>query len=208
MTPEQKFNSYVTVATIMVMYLMIDNIAPLLNKFGIAKPIVTLLSAVGVYNLFAKILSSMTRNLLPVKKHLLGASFLNGTWAGEIKGANNEKIITVEFFEQTLNHLVIRGEAFKENGDSYAQWISKATFINESDGVLTYTYSCDKNDDNSSFQGVCVFNFERSSSHVAPNYIKGYSTDVVDGVRGCNREFRISEELLTLSKALELAKNR
>jgi hypothetical protein len=100
MTSEYKFHSYVTVATVMVMYFMIENVAPFLNEFGVAKPIVTLLSAVGIYNLFAKILSSLARNWLWLKKHLLGASFLNGTWVGEFKGSNNEKIIT--WTSQTL----------------------------------------------------------------------------------------------------------
>ncbi|AGH81193.1 hypothetical protein PCNPT3_06265 [Psychromonas sp. CNPT3] len=207
MTSEHKFHLYVTVATVMVMYFMIENVAPFLNEFGVAKPIVTLLSTVGIYNLFVKTLSSLARNWLWLKKYLLGATFLNGTWVGEFKGSNNEKIITVEAFDQTLNHLVIRGESFKENGESYAQWISKATFINETDGVLTYTYTCDKDDDKSTFQGVCVFNFERAAAHLPPTYIKGYSTDVIDGVRTSNREKKIDDKLLPLLEAFELAKN-
>ena len=206
MTSEHKFHSYVTVATVMVMYFMIEHVAPLLNDYGFAKPVITLLTAVGIYNLFAKILTSMARNWLWVKKHLLGASFLNGTWLGEFI-SNDEKIITVEFFDQTLNHLVIRGEAFDEAGNSYAQWISKASFINDTDGVLTYTYTCDKDNSDSTFQGVCVFNFEREASYLPPAFIKGYSTDVIDGVRTCNRERKISDKLIPLENALVVAKN-
>ena len=106
MTPEQKFHSYVTASTVLVMYFAIETVAPLLNEFTIAKPIVTLLTAIGIYNLFAKILSSLARNWLWVKKYLLGPNFIHGTWGGEFKGSDNDKIITIESFEQTLNLLL------------------------------------------------------------------------------------------------------
>lgn len=206
MTPEQRFHSYITVATVFLMFVVIKYVEPSLKMWGLVKLFLTLLSTFALYSLLATILLSLSRNWLWLKKHLLGASFLNGTWVGSFKNHQGVEIFTVEFFEQTISSLVIRGEAFNSNGDSHAQWVSKATFINSSDGILTYTYTCDKSDDKSTFQGIGVFNFERQDSHLPPKYIKGYSTDIVDGIRTHNREKKITDKLLDLEDAFNRAK--
>ncbi|WDE06723.1 hypothetical protein SG34_007410 [Thalassomonas viridans] len=208
MQSEHKFHSYITVFTVVVMYFMIQRVAPLINGYDIAKPVAAFISAVGIYNIFAKILLAISRNWLWLKKHFLGASFVNGTWVGKFTNSNNETIFTVEYFDQTLNYLVIRGEAFRENGESYAQWLSKATHINEADGVLTYTYTCDKDEVKSTMQGVCVFSFQREAAHLPPSFMKGYSADLVDGVRDSNSETKVSDSLVPLQEAITLAKEK
>ncbi len=113
---------------------------------------------------------------------------------------------TIAIRYQTISSLTIRGEAFNSDGTTYAQWTSVASSINANDGVLTYTYTCDSNVDYSTFQGIGVFKLERKGSHLPPTYIKGYSADIKDGVKTENREKRISEELLELHEAYQLAK--
>ena len=210
MTPEQKFYGYVTTATIIVMYFIIIKLVPALDNFqdGAAylKHIVSILSAFGVYNLLAKILSTAARNWKWLKKHLLGSSYVDGTWAGKFTTDNNEEKITVEFFEQTISSLTIRGEAFNSDGTTYAQWTSVASSINAIDGVLTYTYTCDSNVEYSTFQGIGVFKFERKGAHLPPIFIKGYSVDIKDGVKFENREKKISDDLLELEEAYTRAK--
>jgi hypothetical protein len=210
MSPEHKFHSYVTTATIVTMYFLVSELVPILDNFSSGaiylKPVVSILSAFGIYGLLAKLLNAIARNWKWVKKHLLGPNYLDGTWAGKFTNGNGEEKITIEFFEQTISSLTIRGEAFNSDGTTYAQWTSVASSINANDGVLTYTYTCDSNVDYSTFQGIGVFKLERKGSHLPPTYIKGYSADIKDGVKTENREKRISEELLELHEAYQLAK--
>src|SRR5690606_3137476 len=132
--------------------------------------------------------------------------YLDGTWVGKFVTDSCDQKITVEFFEQTISSLIIRGEAFNSDGTTYAQWTSVAASINATDSVLTYTYTCDSSVDYSTFQGIGVFKFERKGSHCPPTYIKGYAVDTKDGVKTENREKRISEGLLELHEAYNLAK--
>lgn len=210
MTPEHKFHSYVTTLTIIVMYFIVAELVPMIDTAGTSatylKPLVSVLSAFGLYGLFAKILNSVARNWIWLKKHLLGPSYLSGTWAGKFMNEQGEEKVTVEIFEQTISSLTIRGEAFNADGSTYAQWTSIAASVNESSGVLTYTYTCDSHIDYSTFQGIGVFSFERKGPHLPPNFIKGYSADIKDGVKTENREKRISEQLLESHEAYELAK--
>ncbi|QZN91903.1 hypothetical protein [Idiomarina abyssalis] len=209
MTPEHKFHSYVTTVTIVVMYFIVAQLVPIIDSAGSSsvylKPLVSILSAFGMYGFFAKVLNSFARNWNWLKRHLLGPTYLNGTWAGKFKNDKGQEKITIEVFEQTISSLTIRGEAFNEDGSTYAQWTSIATSINELNGVLTYTYTCDSHVDYSTFQGVGVFSFERKGAHLPPTFLKGYSADITDGVKTENREKRISEELLEFGEALDLA---
>ncbi len=210
MSPEKTFHSYVTTATIFVMYILITKLFPEIDNVGTASEylmlVITIFSAFGVYNLLAKLLLSIARNWKWLKKHLLGATYLDGTWAGEFINSKDEKITTIEVFEQTISSLIIRGEAFYEDGTTYAQWTSVACSINSQDGVLTYTYTCDSSKDYSIFQGLGVFKFERKASHLAPMFIKGYSVDIPVGVKTENRERKISDDLHELHEAFEMVK--
>lgn len=209
MKPEQRFHSYVTTATVTVMYFVIQYIVPLFSVSPIwapyLKPIGALLLSAGVYKLFASLLLATSRRLKFVKRYLLGPHYLNGTWVGKFQ-AHDSTVYTVEHFEQTLSSLQIRGQAFTSAGESYAQWNSVSETVNAESGLLTYTYSCEKNDDKVSFQGVCVFQFERADEGSAPNWLRGYSADLVDGNRTENREKRVSEELLPFEDAFQLAR--
>jgi hypothetical protein len=211
MTPEQKFHSYVTSATVFLMYLVVELLLPFLDKIGndsvYVKPIISALSAIGMYTLLAVILNVLSRRSISLKKHLLGSSFLNGTWVGKFVNTRGEVKITVEIFEQTISSLVIRGDAFNEDGTSYASWVSTSSTINSNDGVLTYTYTCDSFMDYSVFQGIGVFKFERKGEYLPPTYIKGYSVDITDGVKTENREKKISDSLYELHEAYLIAKN-
>ena len=209
-TPEYKFHAYITGFTVTLMYLMITEVIPIFSglKFGSVsvQPIIAILSTAGIYGTLSSILMTLSRNVEWFKKHLLGAGYLNGTWIGKFTIDNDETIFTVETFEQTISSLKIRGHAFHENGKTFAQWESVAESIKESDGVLTYTYSCSRNQDVFSFEGIGVFKFERTSSHVPPTHIFGYSADMTDGIRNENREKKVSDSLLPVDEALKLAK--
>jgi hypothetical protein len=209
-SPEHRLHSYVTAATIMVMFYFIQHIVPLLTfSPGIdklLKPGVSLLASVGVYKLFAGLLLSTSRRWKPLKRWFLGPRYLNGTWVGMFRAADGSCIYTVEHFEQSLSSLQIRGEAFLETGETYAEWRSVSETIAEDAGLVTYTYTCDKDSEKGSFQGVCVFNFVRPDERSITTEMKGYSADLTDGERTRNRERKISENLLAFAQALLEAK--
>lgn len=186
------------------MYFVIQNLLPLIDDstYPHLKLASALLLSVGIYKLLATTLQSTARKKNFVKRHLLGAKYVNGTWVGKFKASDGTFVYTIEHFEQTLSSLKIRGEAYRYSGELYAQWISLSETIDEVAGSLTYTYNCDKPIDKGSFQGVCVFQFERSNETCGPDRIRGYSADLVDGVRTPNYEEKISEKLLPFGEAL------
>ena len=209
MKPEHRFHSYVIAATVTAMYFVMRHVVPLLNhRTDLAPylgPVATLLLSVGVYKLLATLLLASSKRLKRVKRHLLGPHYLNGTWVGKFQAADASTIYTVEHFEQTLSSLKIRGQAFTEDGQSYAYWNSLSETIDADAGLLTYTYNCDKNDDKGSFQGVCVFQFERADEGSPAVRMRGYSADLVDGKRTENREKKVSEDLLPFDEGLKIA---
>ena len=209
MSPEHRFHSYITSATVMVMYFVIQHAVPLLNVDpSIAvylKPLGTLLVSVGIYKFLATLLLASSRKIKFVKRHLLGPNYLNGTWVGKFQTSESSIVYSVEHFEQTLSSLKVRGQAFSVADESYAYWNSLSETIDAEVGVLTYTYNCDKNDDKGSFQGVCVFQLERSDATSAAQRMRGYSADLIDGQRTENRETKLSEDLIPFAQALEMA---
>jgi hypothetical protein len=206
MKPEHRFHSYVTAATVLVMFYFIKHVIPLLTFSpvldSLLKPAVAMLASVGVYNILAGLLLQTAKRWRWVKRFMLGASYMNGTWVGKFLSSTSGTIHTVEYFEQTLSSLKIRGEAVDADDNSYAYWNSVSETIDESSGLLSYTYNCDKNSDKGSFQGVAVFHFERRDERCAPHKMRGYSADLVDGKRTENRELKISEKLLPFEVAL------
>ena len=209
MKPEHRFHSYITAATVTIMYFVILHIVPLLNIYPTfdpyIKPIATLLLSMGVYKLLATILLAGSRNIKFIKRHLLGSYYVNGTWIGQFLDSDSSKIITIEHFEQTLSTLKIRGQGLTETGESYAYWESNSATIDAESGVLRYAYSCDQNSSKGSWQGICVFHFGREDETKPPYEIRGYSADLIDGVRTENIELKIDENLIPLSKAFEIA---
>ncbi len=210
MTPEYKFHAYITGLTVLLMYLVITEIIPIFEGLHVGsisvQPIIAILSTAGIYGSLSSILLQVSRNVNWFKKHLLGARYLNGTWIGKFTIENDEPILVVEIFEQTISSLKIRGIAYHENGRIFAQWESKAESIKEKDGVLTYMYSCTRNRDVYSIEGIGVFIFQRSEIYLPPTHLSGYSADLTDGIRNENSEKKISDKLLPVDEAFKVAK--
>ncbi|WP_146052103.1 hypothetical protein [Pseudomonas syringae] len=206
MSPEHKFHSHVTTATVLLMFYAIKYISPQLifspEVDRYIQPVAIFISTVGIYKLIANIILSLANRWGWVKRWLLGAHYLGGTWVGSFKSASGETIRTVEHFEQSLSTLKIRGQAFDEHGESYALWHSVSENIDTNSGLLTYTYNCDKDSDKASFQGIGVFHFQRNDASSAPTIIRGYSADLSDGKRTDNEEKKCSDDLIAFKEAL------
>ena len=143
MKAEQRFHSYVIGATISVMYFIIECGAPLISGMNpvirqYLPPVTTLLLSVGIYKALAAGLLKVTRRWKFVKRWMLGASYINGTWVGKFCAEDGSLVYTVEHFEQDLAELNIRAHAQRPDGGWYADWESKAANIDERGGKLTY----------------------------------------------------------------------
>jgi hypothetical protein len=202
--PEHRFHFYIATLTVAIMFMILQYLLPLLPISGqaaeVARPIVSILITFSIYGTLVKLGSTLARSIGFVKRHLLGAYYLNGTWVGQLQNKDGSNVLTVEFFEQTLATLKIRGFALDSAGRVQSEWLSTAESINAQDGVLTYTYTCDQNHKKSSFQGIAVFMFERLSEVDAPTGLVGYSADLIDGYRSVNRERKVDDKLLLVEQ--------
>jgi hypothetical protein len=210
MNPESKFHLFVATSTLVVMYYIVTFGVPLLERHvpfpAITLPGLTALTSIGAYNFVAGLLRLIIAKSRLIKSWLLGNRYIEGTWIGKFH-KDNVFIYTVEHFEQTLSTLKIRGEGYYESGKRYARWSSIAENIDELGGQVYFTYSCDRDEDKASFEGVAKFSFQRDDATASPDVISGYSADLIDGARTANTEKRISRGFILFKQALERAKN-
>jgi hypothetical protein len=222
----ERLNLAVSTATVAIMFAILEYLVPMLQASAIpaaflklipfatpaqlveaSKFVLTVLATFGTYKLLASVLIRTIDRISYLKSFIFGPSYVEGTWIGQF-GDNNQSKWSVEHFEQTLNGVIIRGYAHNRDGTAYASWISNAVSIDYVRGILTYTYDCDLIGHNSPQQGIGVFQFERPATGKAPTGIKGYSTDLVDGVRSANHEFKISNDLILIDEAMKQAQAR
>ena len=222
----ERFNVTVSTATVAIMFVVIEYMLPMLQPSAIpaafqkllpfavpaqlvegSKLALAALATFGAYKLLAALLIQSIDRLPGVKSIIFGPSFVEGTWIGQFHD-NNQPKWTVEHFEQSLNGIVIRGYAQNQDGTPYASWTSTAASVDYARGILTYTYDCDLIGQNSPQQGIGVFQFERPSAGKAPTGLIGYSTDLVDGVRSANHEYKILDGSMLLDAAMVKARAR
>jgi hypothetical protein len=222
----QRFNLYVSTATVAVMFGIIEYVMPMLQASGIppallqlipfaapvqiveaSKLVIAALATLGTYRLLAKILIASIDHLPFIKPLIFGPSYVEGTWIGRF-GAPTQLKWTVEHFEQDFAGIVIRGHAQNKNGTPYASWTSSAASVDPLHGTLTYMCNCDIIGHSTPQQGIGAFTFERANARKAPIAIRGYSTDLVDGLRSANHEIKISNKFLAVEEAMKIARGR
>jgi hypothetical protein len=164
--------------------------------------LVGIVGSTAIYTTAAKLLVSLLEHLRWVKKLLLAKDDLQGTWIGMYTNAEEQRIYSVEHFEQDLERLVIKGKGFDRSGEVTGEWNSIASAIDSVSKKLIYAYTCDRYKESGQFQGVCVFSLERPNSTKRPMTIHGYSADLTKEVRKTeNREVRIDDDFLDMKEA-------
>jgi|GEM_PF-920263 len=210
MSPEGRFHSLVVTITVSLMFLGTVVFLPFIQASHLPGKIVAwqvaLLASSGTYNLVAKGLKQLLRGVRKVKQWILGPSYLEGTWIGYFTDQHHCPYYVIEHFEQDLMNLIIRGVAYYENGETYAQWSSTTTNIDVHPGMLIYSYTCDVYQSKMSHQGIAVFNLWRNSVTKPPYRIEGYTADLVNNVRTSSREKKLSTDFIETQKALGEAK--
>jgi hypothetical protein len=210
MKPELRFHSYISAVVIVLMYFLVKYAAPAAGKLPLPAQVITpfigIILSLGVYRLMASVLLSFAKNWNWLKRHLLGPSYINGTWVGKYRLFDGSVARTVEHFEQNVGSLQIRGTAYLSNGAIHAQWSSVSATINETSGSIIYTYTCTTLSSNVTHQGLCDFQFQRENAESPPTVLVGYSADLTDGIRIANSEHKVSDKLIDSDQALRLQK--
>ena len=212
MSATYKFHLFVSTLTVTIMFSVIVFILPRfeptkdLNSFY--KLTIGFLGSVGTYKSLASILLGLFDRFIFIRRRFLGPEYIEGTWVGCYEFSEGQRRFTVEYFEQTLDKVIVRGQAFTEEGEPYGQWLSRAVTVNAEQGTLIYAYDCDIHSDNTSFQGIAIFHFERKTKRKPPSVLNGFSADVIDGVRSANREHKIGDTEIGMKEAFEKAKEQ
>jgi hypothetical protein len=210
MTPTERFQSVITVATMLVMFVGVVLGAPYLRELESKAPaaIALALTSFGLYRLLAITFAWLLKKWLWLRSLLLGSSYLRGTWVGYFVGHAGDWRYVVEHFQQDLYSLVVTGRSFTHTGEAHAHWISDATTIDAGRGRLIYTYTCDVLSRVVTYQGVAVLQFERPTEDSAPVAMAGYVADLVDGTRLAVHEEKLDSTFLPWTAALQTAMER
>jgi hypothetical protein len=212
MSATYRFHLFVSTLTVTIMFSVFVYILP---RFGpindlnhLYKLIIGFLGSVGTYKALTSGLLGLFDKFIFLRKRILGSQYIEGTWIGCYINPAGQKRFTIEYFEQTLDRVIIRGQAFTESGEPYGQWLSRAVTVDAEQGALIYAYDCDIHSSNTSFQGIAIFHFERENIRKPPTILNGFSADLVDGVRSANREYKISDTRIDMQEAFKKAKGR
>jgi len=104
MTPNIRFHTYVITGTTFLIFYswtfinkieFIDDTLKLVIGFG---------TSFGFYRIIINLALLLTKKISFVKKHILGSSYLEGTWVGFYIGFEDKPRFFVERFEQEMTH--------------------------------------------------------------------------------------------------------
>ncbi|NOQ77578.1 MAG: hypothetical protein GQ475_07320 [Methylococcaceae bacterium] len=207
MSPELKFHSTIISATTLIIFVIWIQLTNTISSHPIISIMATSLISLGIYRLLALLMLSAFRKNPILKKWLLGANYMEGTWVGFFLAHDNTPRFFIETFEQDISFLIIRGKAFKQDGTYHGAWVAENTEINTKLGRLTYTYNADIIDNSHTNPGLAVFNFERISKESPPHRMLGFSSDLFAPTKLKSFEEKISDETsVSLPEALSKAK--
>lgn len=105
--------------------------------------LVTAIISASFYNFIYKILLLSCQRLHPLKKWLLGRSYIEGLWIGYYT-SNGVYTYYYEFFEQTLESTSIKGTGVDKDNNCIGTWTILHPYINVDDSKMTYYYEMDE----------------------------------------------------------------
>ena len=165
-----------------------------LLKSDLLKVFIGAVASAGLYKLTIELIIRISKKIKFVKKIFLGASYLDGTWAGFYIGSGGQVRYYVEKYEQELDTLVIRGHSYNELLQYHAWWTATSVNVDTTKCEISYMYDCKAIRDTSNHNGLAVFNFVTGNQKKAPTKLIGYSTDIHIGIRTKSMEVKISDD--------------
>jgi hypothetical protein len=140
-----------------------------------------------------------------VKKFILGASFVEGTWVGYALESDQGIYYVVETYEQTLTQVSMEGVGLTEAGKVLVRWSSKAIEIRSKTHTLGQVSSYYDVASGSSTDVIGCFVLLREGTQPAPKRKEGFVVEVAGLNRHLLIEEKISDKLLDPQEALSSA---
>jgi len=167
--------------------------------------------AFGFFHVFAKVIIYLSNRINIVKRLILGASYVEGVWVGYYYlGDERRLVFCIEQIEQSLDDVVIVGEAYYEDKSYRGSWSSNdLVSIDVSNYSLVYLYSTDFVNPSFSNLGVANFRLQRRGHSTCPERLIGYTMNVGSKSKDITVEKKLSklphkyDTLQLLEKAIE-----
>ena len=166
-----------------------------------------LIASFSVYESVHKLILAVLRKSVFLRRNILGLYFIEGTWVGKLILDSGEVRYTVEYFNQKEGRLTITGYMFDQNKNELGSWSSKATQIDLEKDQLFYAYSSDMIATSGEHHGVGRFGLIRGKNEQIIQ-LHGYSSDLPDGVKDPNHEFKVSEKRVSSEIAFDIARRK
>ncbi|WP_086776012.1 hypothetical protein [Vibrio coralliirubri] len=124
MSPEIKFHSLVTSATTLIVFSVWSLSLQIVSKYPVASVAVAGVFTLGIYRVVNTIFLTIFRKVKLIKKFILGASYMEGTWVGFFVGHNKNIRYLVETFEQDLSLLKVRGRVYRDDFSYHSGFVA------------------------------------------------------------------------------------
>ncbi len=208
MTPNDKMKSIVFTVTTALIFFCWTKLTDLIKEnlfFGI--PLSAVIS-LGTYRLVLKLVEVVILKISLIKKWIYGNTYLEGKWIGFYIGVDEKPRFYLEYYEQDLEGVLIRGWAYNENGTFKGTWVTDKVYINKQKGTITYTYETDMINSTNRNQGLASFDFVRNNKKQAPSKMIGFSSDIFMSKKLKSFERKLNKEEIKLddSEVLILVK--
>lgn len=199
---KKKYDVFIITFTTTLIFLIWKFIVTLFTgtKNDIILWIIGFVSSVGVYRSIVFLFHSSLKAFEPIKKFFLGNEYLNGIWLGYYIDTKGEKKYIVEYYEQDIDTIQIRGYSYNENLELHASWTSTSIAIDVIKGKIFYTYSINGFADNINYIGYAEFDFERKKYCKYPLIMHGFSTEIQIAKRVISYEEKLTDKTIIKSR--------
>ncbi len=207
MKPELKFHSACISLSTAIVFLIWLGLTVTITAYPWLAVVLSALISLGLYRALALVLLSLLRNVRVVKKFILGPYYMEGTWVGFFVGHDDSVRLIIEIFEQDLGSLVIRGQAFREDGSYHGSWIAENATFEPKRGRLSYYYEADVVGNSFINPGIARFDIQRAAPHRPAETMTGYSSDLFSPAKLLAFEEKVTDlTFLETKGAFEAAK--
>ncbi len=192
MKPAIKINSFILMITVFFMFLLAPKAQKIVNDeltpswvgdyfptYGqeVFASILGVLGAYITYRLLMAALQRLIGRIRLVKKWVLGASYVEGTWVG-FYGTPDNIYYAIDVYEQTLTDTTLKGSGYEILASGKrkprANWVAELVNINPGIGRLNFYCNVDFiSDESRTDEAITKFSFVRTHDSSPPSEMVG-----------------------------------
>lgn len=210
MTPIAKFHSYVVALTVALMFFAVSLVTKLVpdpSNTSIAAGVALAgFGSVGLYRVLATMFLLLLAKWEFLLRFTLGPYYVKGTWAGLVRTKTGKPLLIVEKFEQSLEHLTVRGWSYLPDDTVEANWTTQSAQVEAKKGELFCFYHVNVPYKENVVEALGRLQFDRPDDKTGPTKMTGYTVDT-DATQKLRYEdlHKLSDDLLGLDKAKRMA---